>query len=233
MRAVILAGGRGTRLRPYTVTLPKPLVPVGDKPILEVIIRQLDRAGFDRVTISTGHLADLIQAYFGDGSKYGVAIDYVREDTPLSTAGALSLIADPDDHMLVMNGDVLTDLDFGVFMREHVERAAAATVSVARRTSLIDFGVVVEDRDGNLAEWIEKPEQPYLVSMGVYALTSAAVALVQPAEPLGMPDLLMRVVGDGGLVWCREHDGYWLDIGRPDDYEIAQHDFEQRREDFE
>lgn len=230
MRAIILAGGKGTRLRPLTLNFPKPLVPVGDMPILEVVIRQLASAGFTRVTISTGYLAELIEAYFSDGSKWGIAIDYVREDAPLSTAGPLKLVGDLPEHFLVMNGDVLTDVDYAALLREHVESGAAATVATKTREATIDFGVVEADDNGWLDRWVEKPSYSFEVSMGVYVVSRASVDLIADGEALGMPDLLMRAVEHGGRVLCRACDCYWLDIGRVDDYETAQNDFAAHRD---
>jgi len=226
MKAVILAGGKGTRLRPYTVSFPKPLVPIGDYPILEIIIRQLARQGFSEITISTGHLAQLIEAYFGDGSRWNVAIDYVREDKPLNTAGALGLLGSGFGDCLVMNGDVLTTLDYRGFLEEHLRRGAMASVATAEREAMIDFGVVDIAPDGSLAGWREKPRFAYDVSMGVYAISDAARQLIAKDEALGMPDLLLRVKDGGGLVYCHRAECDWLDIGRPDDYQRAQEIFE-------
>jgi NDP-sugar pyrophosphorylase family protein len=230
MRAIILAGGKGTRLRPLTLNFPKPLVPVGDAPILEVVIRQLAAAGFTRVTISTGYLAELIEAYFSDGAKWGIAIDYVREDAPLSTAGPLKLVGDLPEHFLVMNGDVLTDVDYAGLVREHIESGAAATVATTTREAKIDFGVVEADDEGWLDRWTEKPVYSFDVSMGVYVVSRASVDLIADGEALGMPDLLLRAVDNGGRVLCRKCDCYWLDIGRVDDYETAQKDFAANRD---
>lgn len=229
MRAVLLAGGRGTRLRPYTTVFPKPLVPVGDYPVLEIVVRQLARQGFDRVTVSTGHLAQLIEAYFGNGSKWGVAIDYVREERPLSTAGCLGLIEPPDEPFLVMNGDVLATLDYAAFLRGHAADVAEATVAVTERESQIDFGVAEIGPDGCLAGWTEKPCYTFAVSMGIYALSPAVLKLIGTDEELGMPDLLLRVRDGGGRVRCHRSDAYWMDIGRVDDYARAQDEFEHMR----
>jgi len=227
MKAVILAGGKGTRLRPYTVSFPKPLVPIGDYPILEVIVRQLARQGFTGITISTGHLAELIEAYFGDGSRWGVTIDYVREEHPLNTAGALELVGEQDDDFLVMNGDVLTTLDYATLVAEHRRRGVEASVATKRREQMVDFGVVEIAEDGLLDRWNEKPRFSYDVSMGVYVLSEAARKLVREGESLGMPDLLLRVKDSGGGVYCHRCECEWLDIGRVDDYQRAQEVFEE------
>lgn len=229
MQAVILAGGKGTRLRPYTISFPKPLVPIGDYPILEIIIRQLALYGFDRVTISTGHLAELIEAYFGNGERWGVNIEYVREYTPLNTAGALKLVENCEDNFLVMNGDILTTLDYGKLFALHLEEGVKATVASRIRESKIDFGVLKLDRQGYLQEYIEKPVYTFLVSMGVYVLSKDCKNLIHDGESLGMPDLLLRFKAAGEKVYCHKSDCYWLDIGRIDDYEKAQEEFETNK----
>ena len=225
----MLAGGKGTRLRPYTTIFPKPLVPVGEYPILEIIVRQLARQGFARITLSTGHLAELIEAYFKNGARWGIAIDYYREARPLSTAGALRMIDRPREDFLVMNGDVLATLDYGALLRAQTASAASATVAVTERESQVDFGVAEIGVDGDLVGWVEKPIYRFAVSMGVYALSPAVIDLIEPDEALGMPDLLLRVRAHGGRVRCERSDCYWLDIGRVDDYERAQDDFERMR----
>lgn len=232
MQAVILAGGRGTRLRPYTMCFPKPLVPIGDYPILEVIIRQLRSGGFRKVTLLTGHLAELIQAYFGHGERWGIEIEYVREEAPLNTAGALALIRSPAEHMLVMNGDVLTTMDYRALYDRHLEKGAQATVATVRREHHVDFGVIESDGAGFLAAYREKPVLDYTVSMGVYVLSRQCQALIRPGESLGMPDLLLRVLAGGGHVYCAQEPCYWLDIGRVDDYEEAQRQFQTNPQRF-
>lgn len=232
MQAIILAGGKGTRLKPYTISFPKPLVPIGDYPILEIIIRQLASFGFDRVTISTGHLAELIEAYFGDGSRWGVKIEYVREYTPLNTAGALKLVKGCEDNFLVMNGDVLTTLDYGKLLELHTEKGVKATIAAKTRESKIDFGVLKLDGEDFLSEYIEKPVYTFSVSMGVYVLSKEVIDLIKDGESIGMPDLLLRLKDSGEKVYCHRSDCYWLDIGRIDDYEKAQEEFEAKKHIF-
>lgn len=231
-KAVILAGGRGQRLAPYTKVFPKPLMPLGETPILEVVLRQLARYGFTDVTLATGHLSQLIEAYFGDGSEVGVRLTYAREQEPLGTAGPLATIDGLDEPFLVMNGDVLCTLDYGAFLEEHAASGADATVSTHVRENRVDFGVVEADHDGRITGYIEKPTSTYLVSMGVYAFSPAALELIKPGERLDFPDLVLRMLEHGRLVHSRVFDGYWLDIGRHDDFEQAQAEFEARKSEF-
>lgn len=232
MQAIILAGGKGTRLKPYTTIFPKPLVPIGGYPILEIIIRQLVRTGFDKITISTGYLAELIEAFFGNGERWGVAIEYVREYTPLNTAGALKLVEKCEDNFLVMNGDVLTTLDYGKLFNLHIEKGFKATVATKSRESVIDFGVLKFDVQGLLQEYLEKPVYPFSVSMGIYVLSRDCKTFINQGESIGMPDLLLRMMKNGENVYCHKSDCYWLDIGRVDDYEKAQEEFEVRKKEF-
>jgi len=232
MHAIILAGGKGTRLKPYTMSFPKPLVPIGQYPIIEIIIRQLAYYGFKRITISTGYLAELIEAYCGSGEKWNVGIEYVREDTPLNTAGALKLVKDCEENLLVMNGDVLTNIDLGKLYSLHVSMGNKATVASKIRESKIDFGVLKLDEKDFLSDYIEKPVYTFLVSMGVYVLSSDVINFISEGESIGMPDLLLRLEKSGERVFCYKSDCYWLDIGRVDDYERAQEDFEINKHNF-
>ena len=166
-RAVILAGGKGTRLRPYTVVLPKPLMPIGEYPILEIVLRQLVKAGFNHVTMAVNHQAELIRAFFGDGSKWGVKIDYSLENEPLGTMGPLKLISDLPPNFLIMNGDILTDLNFQIFYDEHVNSKSAFTISAHVRNQKVDYGVLNIDKNGILVSFSEKPSHDYIVSMGI------------------------------------------------------------------
>ncbi|MCE5325603.1 MAG: nucleotidyltransferase family protein [Planctomycetaceae bacterium] len=229
MEAVILAGGKGTRLAPYTTVIPKPLVPVGDMAVMEIVVNQLARAGCTRVTVAVSHLAQLIQAYFGDGSKWGLAIDYSVEDQPLSTIGPLRLIDNLPENFLVMNGDVLTDLDLAGFFAAHVSSKAQATIATYRRDVKVDFGVLESARDGRLTRFAEKPIEHFHVSMGVYAFSRAILELVPSGKPYGFDQLMLDMIAAGRDVRCRRHDGYWLDIGRPDDYQAACEQFEKMR----
>jgi NDP-sugar pyrophosphorylase family protein len=222
MRAVILAGGRGSRLQPFTVIIPKPLVPIGEMPILELLIRQLKSQGFDWITLSVGYLSTLIEAYCGDGSRWGVHLDYVREAEPLGTAGFLGLIEDlAEDRLLVVNGDTMTDLNMGQVYLEH-DPTDGATICANRRTTQIEFGVLEVDETGHLRSYTEKPSVSYEVSMGVNVVSSWAIrALIEPEVHLAMPDLLRRILDADGVVKVRHTDAYWLDMGRMSDLELA------------
>ncbi len=224
------------RLRPYTTVLPKPLMPVGDRPILDIIVRQLRHHGFERLTIVTGHLAELIEAFFGDGERYGIAIDYYREDEPLGTVGALALLEGLDEDFLVMNGDVLTDLAYGEFLDQHRASGAAASVAAHKREVQVSLGVLQfenEDDADRLTGYIEKPTYHYEVSMGVYAFSPRAIEQIEPNQRLDFPDLVLRLLEAGETVRARRSENdYWLDIGRHDDYETAMDEFERMRDRF-
>ena len=226
-RAVILAGGKGSRLAPYTAVIPKPLMPLGDRPILDVVLRQLASHGFGRVTIAVGYLAHIIQAVLGDGSEQGVEIDYHMETEPLGTAGPLATIAGKES-LLAMNGDLLTDLDYGAFYAAHKESGNAMTVAVHRRTVTADYGVMdLEEGDTDVVQvtgYREKPESQITVSMGVYAIEPEALALV-PAGRFDIPDLVLKLLDEGMGVGAYPFEGYWLDIGRHDDYDRAVAEF--------
>jgi NDP-sugar pyrophosphorylase family protein len=229
MRAVILAGGKGTRLAPFTTILPKPLMPIGDYPILEVVIRQLRRAGFDRITMAVGHLGELIEAFFGNGEKWGMRIDYSREDKPLGTAGPLGLIGDLRGDFLVMNGDILTDLDFKGFMDYHRRNGALATIGIFNKVVKIDLGIVTMGGGNQIYDYVEKPELAYQVSMGVSAFNQKVLDFIPRGKYLDIPDLIKMMVKRGLVVKGYPFNGYWLDIGRKEDYEVAVDRFEQMR----
>jgi NDP-mannose synthase len=232
LRVVLLAGGEGQRLRPYTAVLPKPLMPVGDRPIMDVIVRQLRHAGAARITVATGYLAELIEVFFGDGTKYGIPIDYFREDEPLGTAGALALVDGLDDHFLVMNGDVLTDLDYARLFADHCKSDALATIATQKREVEISLGVLRfgEEADPTrLTDYLEKPHIDYQASMGVYCFSPEVVQLIEPGIRLDFPDLILRLLGRGHTVRAWPSTDYWLDIGRHDDYELALDEFDRMR----
>jgi len=232
VKAVILAGGLGTRLAPYTTVLPKPLMPVGDRPILDIVIRQLRHYGFDEITLAVGHLAELLMAYFGDGSKLGVRVRYSREETPLGTAGPIGLVEGLDEPFLVMNGDVLTTLDFAAMMAEHRLSGAAATVGAFRRSVRIDLGVIEFDERRQLTQYLEKPTHHYWVSGGVYAFDPKVRSILSPGERTDLPDLVRGLAARGETVRCHVHEGYWLDIGRIEDHQRAAEDFAAHRSEF-
>ena len=225
-RAVILAGGKGTRLKPYTISLPKPLVPVGDMPILEIIIRQLTKSGFDHITITINHMADIIRAFCGDGSKWGTKIDYSLEDKPLSTMGPLKLIKDLPENFLVMNGDVLTDLDFDSFYNNHVISKNIFTISAYSRDQKVDYGVLEVGNDNRLVNFVEKPVNRYNVSMGVYMANREILDYIPENQLYGFDHLMLDLIRYQKPATVKIHSGYWLDIGRPDDYEKACNDIE-------
>ena len=228
-RAVILAGGKGTRLKPYTISLPKPLVPVGDMPILEIIIRQLTKSGFDHITITINHMADIIRAFCGDGSKWGTKIDYSLEDKPLSTMGPLKLIKDLPENFLVMNGDVLTDLDFDSFYNNHVISKNIFTISAYSRDQKVDYGVLEVGNDNRLVDFVEKPVNRYNVSMGVYMANREILDYIPENQLYGFDHLMLDLIRYQKPATVKIHSGYWLDIGRPDDYEKACNDMEENK----
>jgi NDP-sugar pyrophosphorylase family protein len=231
-KAVILAGGKGTRLRPLTAVFPKPLVPLGYKPIIEVLLTKLKNSGLHDITISTGYLAELIMAVCGDGSKFGLSIRYSREDSPLGTAGPLGQMELGADSVIVMNGDLLTTLSFADVLSCHDQYQADVTIAVHRREVKIDFGVVDSDAEGAFTGFREKPVFDYEVSMGVNVLSANARSLIKKGEYLDMPSLILKVHESGGKVCCYREHGYWLDIGRMEDYAQAQADFEENEAKF-
>ncbi|MBO3750459.1 NTP transferase domain-containing protein [Streptosporangiaceae bacterium NEAU-GS5] len=230
MHVVILAGGRGVRLRPFTSALPKPLVPIGEEyAILDIILQQLRAYGFTRATLAVGHLSPLIRAFVGDGSRWAIDVDYNEESAPLSTIGPLFSIRDRlPEHFLVMNGDVLTTLNFADVLQQHSMSGAALTVATAPRIVKIDFGVL-EARRGQIIAFREKPLLSYLVSMGVYGLSRETIAKYPEGMSFGFDELVLDLLAQEEYPAIFEHDGYWLDIGRPDDYDEANLHFDEIR----
>lgn len=233
MKAVILAGGRGTRLAPYTTILPKPLMPIGDMPILEVIIRQLKLAGVNEVILTVGHLSELLKAFFRDGRRFGVKISYSQEEKPLGTAGPLALIRDQlTEPFIVMNGDVLTTMSFSAIVSRRQRTDSIATIAMHKRKVRIDFGVLEMGDDYQVVDYIEKPSIPYQVSMGVYAFHPDILNFIPDDTYLDFPDLVLDLIKNEQRVTGYLFDGYWQDLGRPDDYLKANEDFEKMKEKF-
>jgi NDP-sugar pyrophosphorylase family protein len=224
MLGVILAGGKGTRLRPFTMNIPKPLLPLGDTPIVDVVIRQMAAAGIKRIVLALGHMGPLFTAVLGDGSRWGVELEYCLEDEPLGTAGVLRLIQEPTDDLLVMNGDILTTLDYQTLFFTHRRLNSWATIALTHREVQIDYGVVVAE-NGYLQDYKEKPSLQYEVSMGINVLSHRCIELIPAGRKFDMPDLLLAVRRAGKPVACHRTDCYWKDIGLFEDYQKASADF--------
>lgn len=231
-RAIILAGGKGTRLKPYTVVLPKPLMPIGDFPILEVVIRQLAKNGFEHITITVNHQAEIIKAFCGDGSRWGIKVNYSLESKPLSTMGPLKLINDLPENFLVMNGDILTDLNFSDFYNTHVADKQLFSISSYRRTEVSEYGVLEVDENNTLTGFKEKPKHHYLVSMGIYMVNRKVLDFIPEDTFYGFDTLMLDLLKKHENVGVKPFDGYWLDIGRPDDYMQAIEEFDTNKEKF-
>ena len=232
MKAVILAGGKGTRLAPYTYILPKPLMPIGDIPIMELLLWQMQRAGVDDVVLTVGHLSELLRAFFQNGEKWGVNISYSYEDTPLGTAGPLSLIDGLDDTFLVSNGDVMTTLDLRKLVEFHKKQGGVATIAVHKRQVKINLGVVQMREENSISGYIEKPTYDYTVSMGIYVFEPSVLEHIPHNEYLDFPDLVLKLIAAGEKVSAYPFDGYWKDLGYADDYEQATQDFIEMRSQF-
>lgn len=230
MKAVVLAGGKGTRLAPYTNIFPKPLMPIGDMPILEILLRQMKRAGISDVILTVGHLAELLRAFFRDGEKVGLNLEYSYEDRPLGTAGPLSLISDRlTDTFIVANGDVLTTLDLKKLVTHHKMSGATATIASHARQIRIDLGVLQFNGSNELTDYIEKPVYDFFVSMGIYVFEPRALEFIEYNTYYDFPDLVLKLIGAGEKVCGYRYDGYWQDLGRQDDYEQALLDFDVMR----
>jgi NDP-sugar pyrophosphorylase family protein len=229
MKAIVLAGGKGTRLAPYTKVLPKPLMPIGDMPILEILLRQMRGAGINEVILTVGHLAGLLEAFFQDGQRLGMKIGYSYEERPLGTAGPLSLIPDLKRTFLVANGDVLTTLDLGELISYHIKSGAAATIATHTRSVHVDLGVIQFNGSQEVIGYIEKPTYAFQVSMGIYVFEPRVLNYIEHNQYLDFPDLVLRLLADGERVLGYPFDGYWQDLGRQDDYEQAVQEFESYR----
>lgn len=232
MRAVILAGGKGVRLYPITKVIPKPLVPIQEMPILEIVIRQLKKQGIKHITLAVGYMANLIQAYFGDGSNYGVKIEYSFESVPLGTAGPLTQINGLDSTFLMMNADVLTDLNYSKLIDFHQSQGGVATVGAYERKVEIDLGVIVADGHYRIADYVEKPTIKQLVSIGVYVFEPTVLSYINKNSYLDFPDLVKLLIQHDQQVNYYPFSGYWLDIGRHDDYAKALEEYEYFKANF-
>ena len=234
MKALILVGGKGTRLKPYTNTIPKPLLPVGEKPILEIILMQLKNSGVKDVVLAVGHMSQLFESFFGDGSRLGININYSFEEKPVGTAGAIAYSIDLfDDDFFVMNGDLLTTLDFTAMYEYHKDNNASGTIAIHRREVKLDFGVVETGDKGLLNDYKEKPSYFYDFGMGVNILKVDAVKkIIKKGEYLDMPDLMLFLKNKGNAVFTYREDCFWLDMGRPEDYDEANKVFIEREKDF-
>jgi NDP-sugar pyrophosphorylase family protein len=228
IKAVIFAGGKGTRLAPYTTVFPKPMVPLGHRPILEIILHQLAYHGIRNIVMSLGYLGELIQAYFQNGySRFShLNISYVREQEPMGTAGSLALVPNLDHTFLAMNGDVLTTLDFSHLIKYHRNRKGILTIGMFRKQVKVDLGIIETNERGILTNYVEKPEKTYNVSMGVHVFEPEVLDYIEPNRYLDFPDLVLRLIRKGERIVGYPFDDYWLDIGRHEDYARAQEEFE-------
>ncbi len=225
-RVVLMAGGLGMRLRPLTETLPKPMIPLGDKPLLERIVTRFKAQGFSRFTLSLNYLGEVIRAHFGDGAALGVEIDYVEETQRMGTGGALSLLPQrPDAPFVVMNGDILTTTSFGAMMDFHLETASAVTICAREFSMQVPYGVL-NTEGTTLVSMAEKPVQTYLVNAGIYALSPCVFDYLTADTPLDMPDLIERVKQAGHKVSVFPVREYWMDIGRIEDLDRARAEYE-------
>jgi NDP-sugar pyrophosphorylase family protein len=235
LRAVILAGGKGVRLQPFTVNFPKPLVPLGDTPVIEVLMRRIINCGITDITLTLGHLAELMKAYFDYRQKLyeKITLRYVEEEKPTGTAGSLAIVPGLTDTFLVMNGDLLTDLDLNELVDFHRKQKAALTIATHKRHVKIDLGVLEFDHDHQVTTYIEKPKKTYDVSMGIYVYEPRVLKYIEQGKYLDFPDLVLRLLSRGEKVCAYYSRCLWLDIGRSDDYSRAQELFAKKRERFE
>lgn len=234
LRAVILAGGKGTRLAPYTASFPKPLVPLGDVPVLEVLIRRLLQFGIVDITLTLGHLAELIMAYMQHRRCLSdqCRLRYIEEAEPTGTAGSLALVPSLDKTFLAMNGDLLTNLDFHALVDFHRTQNAMLTIAVQKREVKIDLGVIEFNGGCTVARYLEKPRSTHNVSMGIYVYEPKVLQYIEPGRYLDFPDLVIKLLEAKERVCAFPADCLWLDIGRPDDYAHAQQLFADKKEDF-
>jgi NDP-sugar pyrophosphorylase family protein len=234
MRAVILAGGRGTRLAPYTTVVPKPLLPVGDMPILEIIVRQLAHAGIDRITLTLGYQSTYFRAFLAQhrALRRLAKINFVEEEKPTGTAGSLCSVPDLDDTFLVMNGDILTTLDYRDLLAFHRAEEAMLTIATHQKPVKIDLGVLETDARDCITNYIEKPTMDYAVSMGIYVYDPHVLEYIVPGEYLDFPSLVLRLLQSGKKVVAYRNNASWLDLGRHEDFLRATNLFQEHRHEF-
>lgn len=232
IHAVVLAGGKGTRLAPYTRVIPKPLMPIGDKPILEIMLLQMHRAGIRRVTLTVGYLGDLLRMFFSDGKRLGLKIDYIQENKPLGTSGPLAQVPGLTRTFLVTNGDVLTDLDIADLIAYHRAQGAIATIASHKRKVTINLGVIEVDKDNSVTDYLEKPDINYQASMGLYVFEPRVLDFIPADEYLDFPDLVKKLLAAGEKVSSYPFKGYWEDLGSPGDYDRASVDFDKNPHQF-
>ena len=231
MQAIILAGGKGTRLKPFTTNIPKPLIPIDDTPILEIILRQLKHYGVKDIVMTVSHLSELIMAFFGDGKKLGLNITYLLEETPLGTAGAIKGVKNLADDFIVMNGDLLTTIDCKKMFELHKKNKKDVTIATYKKEIKIDLGILKIEQE-KLTDYIEKPTYSFDVSMGIYVFNKMVLDYISNEEKIDMPSLMLRLKSKDRNIMCYSGDYYWLDIGRAEDYEEANKIFVERRSEF-
>ncbi|MBX7245992.1 MAG: NTP transferase domain-containing protein [Candidatus Sumerlaeaceae bacterium] len=220
-RALIMAGGEGKRLRPFTNSIPKPLLPIGRKPVAQIIVERLRDCGITTLTMSLEYAADLVRAYFQDGRQFGVTISYFQEPRKMGTAGCMAHIAElREGPFLVTNGDILTDLDYLGLLESHIKSGALLTVATRREQIAIPYGVL-QLSDGRITGVEEKPKFDYTLNAGVYAVSPAALDLIPKDRAFDMTDLVNGVIASGGVVKAREIEGLWFDLAHIEDFEKA------------
>ena len=225
--AVVLAGGKGTRLMPETDETPKALMPVGGRPVVEILLKQMRRSGVNTIRMAVNHLAEKIESALGDGSKLGLKISYSYEEKPLSTVGPLKLINDLPEHFIVANADIITDLNFEKLFKQHQKSNSDLTIASYQRHSQADYGVLSVDESGQVVGFNEKPVFNFVVSMGIYVFSKTILDFVPADTAYGFDTLMYELLDKGAAINSYPFDGYWLDIGRHDDYARANNDVEK------
>jgi mannose-1-phosphate guanylyltransferase len=222
MKAVLLAGGKGRRLQPFTTTIPKPLFPIGEKPIMQIIIEQLKTFGVSEFIISLGYLGGLIEAYFGDGSKFGTKITYIHENEPLGTAGAISLLPELDESYIFMNGDILSTVDFNAAYKQHLSNGSLMTICTFEKKVQSSLGVLQLDGEQNVTAYIEKPITSHIVSSGIYIMSPEINSFIPKQVKLDIPELVQKLIAGKYPISTFAIEGKWFDIGTPEDLELAE-----------